>query len=233
MTIRPTPIRIIGHRGALGAEPENTLRSFRHAEEVGADEVELDVRVTADGHLVVLHDATVDRTTDGTGEVAALTLDALRRLDAGRGERVPTFAEVLAAVALPIQVEVKAVAAVPLLAALVTEQPPVAGRITVSSHHEEILAALAAALPAVDRMLILPRTPADLADRAAALGCAWVAPGLAHLTSDLVAGCTARGLRVDAWPAPDPEALERAIELGADAVTTDHPEVLRGWLDSR
>jgi glycerophosphoryl diester phosphodiesterase len=66
------------------------------------------VRVTADGRLVVLHDATVDRTTDGTGEVAALTLDELRRLDAGRGERVPTFAEVLAAVALPIQVEVKA-----------------------------------------------------------------------------------------------------------------------------
>jgi glycerophosphoryl diester phosphodiesterase len=229
-------IRIIGHRGALDAQPENTLRSFRHAEAVGADDIELDVRLSADGHLVVLHDATVDRTTDGTGEVAALTLDALRRLDAGLGERIPTLAEVLAAVALPIQVEVKAVGTVPALAALVAEQPSVAGRIVFSSFHGEFLAALAAAVPAVDRMLIRSRATADLsdlADRAAAVGASWVAPGLAHLTADLVAGFAARGLRIDAWPAPDPEALQRAIDLGADAVTTDHPELLRSWLDTR
>lgn len=63
---------ITGHRGALGSEPENTLRSFRRAVADGCDEIELDLRVTADGELVVLHDATVDRTTNGTGAVADL-----------------------------------------------------------------------------------------------------------------------------------------------------------------
>jgi glycerophosphoryl diester phosphodiesterase len=225
-------IRIVGHRGTMGTEPENTLRSFRAAQADGADEIELDVRVSADGRLVVLHDSTVDRTTDGSGEVAALTLDRLRRLDAGRGERVPTCAEVLEAVDLPIQTEVKTAAAVGPLAALVTEYGA-AQRITVSSTAPAILAALAAALPTVDRALILPRTPADLVARARAADVRWVAPGLAGLTGGLVAGCVMAGLSVDAWPAPDPPTLARALALGAHAVTTDHPGVLRRWLDSR
>ena len=81
----------VGHRGAAGHEPENTLRSFRRAMELGADMVELDVHICGSGELVVIHDETVDRTTDGTGEVAKLTLDELKTLDAGRGERIPTL----------------------------------------------------------------------------------------------------------------------------------------------
>lgn len=225
-------IRIIGHRGTVGTEPENTVRSFRAAQRDGADEVELDVRLTADGRLVVLHDSTVDRTTDGSGEVAALTLDRLRRLDAGHGERVPTYAEVLEAVDLPIQTEVKVAAAVGPLAALITEYG-VEQRVTVSSHDPAILAALATALPTVDRALILPRTPADLVARARAVDARWVAPGLAGLTAGLVADCVMAGLSVDAWPAPDPPTLARAIALGAHAVTTDYPGALRRWLDAQ
>src|SRR3954471_3509525 len=82
---------ITGHRGALGSEPENTLRSFRRAVADGCDEIELDLRVSADGELVIMHDATVDRTTSGSGEVAGLTLDKLRSLDAGFGEQIPTW----------------------------------------------------------------------------------------------------------------------------------------------
>jgi glycerophosphoryl diester phosphodiesterase len=103
---------LIGHRGAAGLAPENTLPSFREAvERWGVDMIELDVRATADGHCVVIHDATVDRTTDGTGPVAAKTLAELKRLDAGhtfagpdgdhpfrgRGITIPTLEEALAA----------------------------------------------------------------------------------------------------------------------------------------
>jgi glycerophosphoryl diester phosphodiesterase len=95
-------IRIAGHRGAAGHAPENTRASFRLAWELGADMVELDVRLTADGHPVALHDATLDRTTDGDGPVAARTLTEIRTLDAGArfgpafaGERLPTLAEAL------------------------------------------------------------------------------------------------------------------------------------------
>src|SRR5436309_263912 len=97
------PPFIVAHRGASALAPENTLAAFRRALEAGAPAVECDVHLTADGAPIVIHDARVDRTTNGTGEVASLTLAALRALDAGgwfdprfAGERLPTLEETLA-----------------------------------------------------------------------------------------------------------------------------------------
>src|SRR3990172_9877913 len=93
---------VIAHRGASGSCPENTLAAFRRAAALGADMIELDVQLTRDGEVVVIHDWTLDRTTSGTGPVRACSLAELRRLDAGAwfdaafaGERVPTLGEVL------------------------------------------------------------------------------------------------------------------------------------------
>ena len=98
----PLRTQVFAHRGARAVAPENTLPAFARALELGADGIELDVQCSADGHLVVMHDFAVDKTTDGTGQVAALTLAELRRLDAGHafgpafaGVRVPTLEEVL------------------------------------------------------------------------------------------------------------------------------------------
>lgn len=85
----------------MGVEPENTLRSFIRAEQSGMDAIELDLHLSKDGALVVMHDADVDRTTDGNGPIADKTLAELRELDAGGGERVPVFDEVLDAVRAP------------------------------------------------------------------------------------------------------------------------------------
>ena len=85
----------IAHRGASGYEPENTIRSFERAIELKADMIEFDVRESIDGHLVVIHDETVDRTTDGTGLVSMKTLTQLKEFDAGEGEQIPTVQEVL------------------------------------------------------------------------------------------------------------------------------------------
>jgi glycerophosphoryl diester phosphodiesterase len=98
------PPLVIAHRGDSARLPENTLASFASALEIGADLVEFDVQLSKDGHVVVVHDATVDRTTDGAGRVTDMTMAELRRLSAGyparfgdahRGERIPTLAEVL------------------------------------------------------------------------------------------------------------------------------------------
>ncbi len=89
-----TPLQNIAHRGGAG-EPENTLAAFRNAISQGVDWLEFDVQMTKDGALVVIHDETVDRTTNGTGAVRDLTLAQIRSLDAGQGEKVPTFQEVL------------------------------------------------------------------------------------------------------------------------------------------
>lgn len=91
----PRRYRVIAHRGASAYEPENTLRAFRRAIELGADMSELDVHLSRDGHLIVMHDETVDKTTDGHGAIRDMTLGDLERLDAGQGEHVPTLQSVL------------------------------------------------------------------------------------------------------------------------------------------
>src|SRR5690242_11883524 len=93
--VKPVVMQIIGHRGASGYEPENTLASFKEALALGVDMIELDVYVIKTGELVVMHDSTVNRTTNGTGRVEALSLKELRQLDAGAGEKVPLLSEVL------------------------------------------------------------------------------------------------------------------------------------------
>lgn len=105
---------VIAHRGASGTAPENTLAAFRLAASLGAAMIELDVQLSRDREVVVVHDDTVERTTDGRGRVSDLDLAALKTLDAGSwfgarfaGERIPTLAEVLATVSLPINVELK------------------------------------------------------------------------------------------------------------------------------
>ncbi len=85
----------IAHRGASAYEPENTLRAFRRAIELGADMSELDVHLSKDGHLIVMHNAAVDSTTNGRGAIKEMTLAELKRLDAGKGEQVPTLQQVV------------------------------------------------------------------------------------------------------------------------------------------
>jgi len=86
---------IMGHRGAAALEPENTLLSIGRAIEIGVNAVEIDVHLSKDKEIVVIHDSTVDRTTDGTGPVCSFTVDELKKLDAGKGQRIPTLQEVI------------------------------------------------------------------------------------------------------------------------------------------
>ncbi|GAB2555945.1 glycerophosphodiester phosphodiesterase family protein [Kribbella endophytica] len=219
---------VTGHRGVMGSEPENTVRSFRRAVGYGCDEIELDLRVTSDDALIVLHDATVDRTTNGTGPVEELTFDDLRKLDAGLGEQVPTWAETIAAIDVRIQAEVKAARAVPLLVESLQADPSLAERTMVTSSNAEILLAVRRAMPSAVTGLIFGRTP-DVADVLAltrAAEATWALCGITGLTVEGVAELHREGLEVTAWPVPDAEVFARAVELGVDGITTDHPDRL-------
>lgn len=130
----------------MGVEPENTLRSFVHAERAGMDVIELDLHLSKDGALAVMHDADVDRTTDGTGAINEKTLSELRELDAGQGERVPVFEEVLDAVRSPVQAEIKDAAAARALAEVMLRRDLV-DRVEVSSFHDEAVAEIARLVP--------------------------------------------------------------------------------------
>lgn len=140
-----TSFSIVGHRGAMAVEPENTMRSFARAAELGVDAVELDVHLSRDGRLVIMHDETVDRTTDGTGRLADLDWSDLRRLDAGRGERVPELAEVWAGFDdVGLQIEVKSAAATSAVLELARSSRRRDRPTTITSFYPDVVRAAAA-----------------------------------------------------------------------------------------
>ncbi|KUO07845.1 glycerophosphodiester phosphodiesterase [Streptomyces sp. DSM 15324] len=216
----------IGHRGVMGVEPENTLRSFVAAEAAGLDVIELDLHLSKDGALVVMHDPDVDRTTDGTGPIADLTLAELKTLDAGRGERVPVFEEVLDAVALPLQAEIKDVQAARALAEVLRERDLV-GRVEVSSFHDEAVAEMARLVPGVRTALIGSRFGIDIVSRAADAGAATVCLNLRRLTLEIVEEARRRDLRIIGWVVNTQHQLRLVRALELDGATTDYPEIRR------
>lgn len=210
----------------MGIEPENTLRSFIAAQHAGLDLIELDLHLSKDGALVVMHDAEVDRTTDGSGPIAEKTLAELRALDAGRGERVPVFDEVLDAVRTPLQAEIKDVAAARALAEVMHRRDLV-GRVEVSSFHDEALAEIARLVPGVRTALIASRFGIDVVDRATEVGAATVCLNIRRLTLEIVEHARKADLRIIGWVVntQDQLRLVRALEL--DGATTDYPEIKR------
>ncbi|MER5665657.1 MULTISPECIES: glycerophosphodiester phosphodiesterase [Streptomyces] len=216
----------IGHRGVMGVEPENTLRSFIAAQHAGLDLIELDLHLSKDGALVVMHDADVDRTTDGSGPIAEMTLAELRALDAGHGERVPVFEEVLDAVRAPLQAEIKDTAAARALAEVMHRRDLV-GRVEVSSFHDEAIAEITRLVPGVRTALIASRYGVDVVDRAVEVGAATVCLNIRRLTLEVVEHARKADLRIIGWVVntQDHLRLVRALEL--DGATTDYPQIKR------
>jgi glycerophosphoryl diester phosphodiesterase len=216
----------IGHRGVMGVEPENTLSSFVHAEQAGMDVIELDLHLSKDGALVVMHDADVDRTTDGHGPIAGLTLAELRTLDAGGGQRVPLFEEVLDAVSAPLQAEIKDVAAARALAEVMHRRGLVE-RVEVLSFHDEALTQIASLVPGVRTALVAEFYGPEVVDRALAAGAGAVVLDLQRLTLETVRRARAGKLRVIGWVVNTLDELRLARALELDGVTTDSPEIRR------
>ncbi len=210
----------------MGVEPENTLRSFVAAQQAGLDVIELDLHLSKDGALVVMHDSDVDRTTDGSGAIADKTLAELRALDAGRGERVPVFEEVLDAVKSPLQAEIKDAAAARALAELMNDRD-LAPRVEVSSFHDDAVAEITRLVPGVRTALIASRYGTDVVDRAVAVGAATVCLDIRRLTLEVVEHARKADLKIIGWVVntQDHLRLVRALEL--DGATTDYPEIKR------
>ncbi|MDX3230675.1 glycerophosphodiester phosphodiesterase [Streptomyces sp. ME19-01-6] len=216
----------IGHRGVMGVEPENTLRSFLRAEHEGLDVIELDLHLSKDGALVVMHDADVDRTTDGQGPIIDFTLAELRELDAGQGERIPVFEEVVDAVRAPLQAEIKDTAAARALAEVITRRN-LLDRVDVISFHDEALAEIRTLLPTARTALVASRYGLDVIDRAREVDAGMLVLNIRRLTLELVQRAHAAGLRVIGWTVNTPDHLKLARGLGLDGGTTDYPEIRR------
>lgn len=232
------------HRGARAHAPENTLLAFALAFDLGADAIECDVQRSRDGQLVVIHDGTLNRTTNGRGLVAAHDLATLRALDAGRVWRlpqpIPTLDETLGLVRErggAINIEIKgesaeeavgtAEAVVPVLEALA---PVLRPRLLASSFDLPAVALLKQRLPWLRVAALFggrarSRTPArDLIAPALDLGAEAIHPGLNLVTPRLLAEAHTAGLRVNVWTVNAPVNIRRLIGWGVDGIFSDYPE---------
>ncbi len=219
---------VIAHRGFSGRHPENTLRAFRAAEALGVDMVECDVHASADGCLAVIHDATLDRTTDASGPVRARTMRELQEIDAGEGETIPTLEEVLAAVALPVVVEVKSQGALAPLLALYAKDPELRERLWPISFSHPLIKALTDRVPGLTAGVLYAGTPVEPWTLAEAAGAKILLPALETATREEVSAAHQHGLYCSVWTADTPEELRRAQEIGVDGIATNHPDRLIG-----
>ena len=219
-------VAVIGHRGAAGVAPENTLESFGRAIELGVAAVECDVRLSRDGHVVVMHDDAADRTTDGSGAIAELDFEAIRRLDAGAGQRVPALDEVLDAVAgrCDLLCELKAEGAAASVGAAARRQ--MLGEVVFLSFRFDFLeeARRRAGDARIGALLAVPRS-AEV-ERAAAMGCEFVGVHYRNVSLAAVAKAHEQGMRMNVWTPNELWEMQAMIALGADTITTDRPDIL-------
>jgi glycerophosphoryl diester phosphodiesterase len=249
--LTPTPTHrplIIAHRGASGQAPENTMAAFELAIELGADIIELDVRRSSDGALVVIHDATVNRTTTGDfrGAVADLTLAELKSLDAGSwrgeqfaGEPIPTLDEVLERLGgrTRFLIELKE-AGIEADVARAIRDAGVTDSVMMQSFDAKSVGAIAALMPETPAGVLF-RAPGLLGRiflarrvirRSAAADAAFAAINYRAITKPLVRSIRAAGLGVYAWTVNSAPAMRAIVALGLDGIITNYPETLRGLL---
>ncbi|MHB8573954.1 MAG: glycerophosphodiester phosphodiesterase [Dehalococcoidia bacterium] len=230
---------IISHAACKGHAPENTLAGIRAALALGCDAIEIDVHATAGGVAVLLHDDTVDRTTDGTGDVRAMSLADVRRLDAGAksfegrfsGERIPTLEEVLELTrgrALLIA-EIKQANIEQLVADLVRRMD-MADEAMVWSFQPAVVARMRAIAPEIPCSQLWSERVPDMVKMCAtalASNAQAVSPNHSFIDAPLVHRALLHGLRVFAWTADEPADIQRLIELDVDGICSNYPERVR------
>lgn len=233
----PSPV-VVGHRGDKSYAPENTLSSFEQAIRKGADAIEFDVKLTADGQVIVLHDQTVDRTTNGTGNVAKLPLAALRSLDAGvqfpgqfPGERIPTLDEVFETVGKRIFLNIELTNYSTLNDSLV---PKVVEQVKKYNLQDRVLFSSFFARNLRKARLLLPEVPRGLLTLPGWMGIwgryfgwrgsyAALNSYVTDVNARLVNRVHAAGKWVNAWTVTTEEDIKRMIRLGVDGIITDDP----------
>jgi len=252
----------VAHRGASTLAPENTIEAFRLAVEAGAGGLELDVHMTRDGHIVVIHDATVDRTTNGSGAVSEMTLDELRRFDAGhnfspdggstrpyrgRGVWVPTLGEVLEefpGVAVNIEIKAGTPGIEETVLGILRDANALGRALVVSTPHAIVKRfrkissghiSTGASRWEIGVFYILSRLRLERLVRPAydALQVPLLHRGILVVTPRFIRAAQARGVRVDVWTINQAEEMRRLLDLGVDVIMTDRPGTLAEVLINR
>jgi glycerophosphoryl diester phosphodiesterase len=218
---------ITAHRGAGYLEPENTLRAIQRAITLGVDQIEVDAQLTRDGHVILMHDPTVDRTTNGTGKVADLTLAELRRLDAGLGEQIPTLEQALELTRgkVILQIELKG----PRTTSAVVRAIEAAGmeeEVILTSFLHRRITEVRSLNPGIHTGALWGRLPRDAVQHTKEIGAQALHVWYENIDQRLIADAHVHGLLVRAWNSNRTEDMLALIELGVDAIGSDRPDLL-------
>lgn len=239
---QPNTCAIIAHRGASGYAPENTLAAFQKALELGADMIECDIHATQDGELVVIHDETIDRTTNDTGYVKDYTLSELKqfeifyRNDAFRNERIPTLREVIALTKgqAKLVIEVKTCPVFypgieKKLVNMIEREQLVAESLVIAFYHPT-LREINRLNPAIQTGILYVGGLVEPWAAADAVGATALHPQYEYAQPDMIAEARRRGYRVHPWTIDRPEDLRQWLDYGVDGITTDFPDRLAALL---
>ena len=214
-------MQIIAHRGASFLEPENTLKAIERAIKMGANFVEVDVRVSKDNELVIMHDPDVNRTTDGNGLIKDYTVQELKNFDAGEGESIPTLEEVIACVkdSIGLIIEIKEPGTEVKILEKVDEHN-LENVILTSFYHKSIKNARKTD-PSVDAGIIFAGQPVDVNQMVSSAGANVIFPGYKYLDEDLIKQAHGNGISVYPWTVDDEEMFEKLVEMGVDGIVTN------------
>jgi glycerophosphoryl diester phosphodiesterase len=230
-------MKIIGHRGASGYYPENTLTSFKKALEMGVDMIEFDVHALPSGEVVVMHDHRINRTTNGMGYVLNSSFADLRLLDAGGSDTVPTLEEVIELVdkRVPLNIELKghksAVAVADILKTYLQRGWDTDDFVVSSFNHHD-LKHFKDLMPDINVAALMDAIPLNYSAFAEDLQAFAVCPGDGAISKEYVDDAHARGLDVYVWTINDAEEAERMYMLGVDGIFTNYPDITRKAIES-
>lgn len=229
----------IAHRGASHAYPENTMLAYRHAIEIGTDYIECDVQVTRDGEIIMLHDETLDRTTNGTGFVHTLSLSHIRQLDAGRGEQVPLLRDVLQLARenhIRLCIELKGVdenagAEIANVVIPFLQQENFIPHCVITSFYP---AAILRAKTIEPRLATLldpsPQdgtlTPRDICEQALAAHANLISYDFEHTTAEVTREAELTGLALWPWAPNTAAEISQMLALSVPGIMTDCPDIL-------
>jgi glycerophosphoryl diester phosphodiesterase len=222
---------ILGHRGAPTEAPENTRRSFARALSLGVAGVELDVQLTKDGRLAVIHDETLDRTTNGRGPVKDFTLQELQRFDAGQGEAIPSLEEVFDLIQgkAHLMVELKQPEAAPALLRCFRDRRAFEFAHVISFWHPAVKA-LKEEEPRLATGVLMVGCPADPAGLARAARADTLVLNYRYVNRELVEAAHRQEIKVVAWNIDDPEILPPYLAMNLDAICTNRPKEIINYL---
>lgn len=245
--MKQTKPLVWAHRGASGYAPENTLAAFQMAADMGADGVELDIQLTKDNQIVVIHDETIDRTSDGKGYVRDYTLEELRRFNYNKTKPevewadIPTMSEVfdlLKPTGLFINIEIKTgIYFYPQIEEKIlalAKEKGMEDRVCYSSFNHYTVKRVQELNPSATVGFLYADGPIDMPDYGMKHGVQALHPALYNLQFEgFVEECHKKGLLLNVWTVNEQEHMEKCCDLGVNAIITNYPDLAREIVDAR